>query len=94
MKIEFEVGYLEQHKVFFSFNKFWGGVVIKVDGKKIIGDLRTISFSLTKAYQFRVGSKEFHEVKIEKIRPLLFAGFRSNDYKVYVDGVLVKECRD
>ena len=52
------------------------------------------SVNLVKQYEFKVGQKEIHNIRIEKIRPLLFAGFRTNDYKIYVDGNLYKEFKD
>jgi hypothetical protein len=38
-----------------------------------------------------VGSAEKHKVVLEKQRPLLFAGFRSQVYRVFVDDKLVHE---
>ena len=32
-----------------------------------------------------------HAVTVEKIRPLLFAGFRPSNYRIFVDGQLVAE---
>jgi len=34
-----------------------------------------------------------HAVTVEKIRPLLFAGFRPSNYRIFVDGQLVAEHR-
>ena len=34
-----------------------------------------------------------HAVTVEKIRPLLFAGFRPSNYRILVDGQLVAEHR-
>ena len=42
------------------------------------------SINLTKTYEFLVGEKEIYKVKIEKIRKLLFAGFRRTKYKVFI----------
>jgi hypothetical protein len=34
-----------------------------------------------------------HAITVEKIRPLLFAGFRPSNYRIFVDGQLVAEHR-
>ena len=34
-----------------------------------------------------------HAVTVEKVRPLLFAGFRPSNYRILVDGQLVAEHR-
>jgi hypothetical protein len=34
-----------------------------------------------------------HSVTVEKVRPLLFAGFRPSNYRIFVDGQLVAEHR-
>ena len=94
MKFTVEIGNKEKHQISYSFNKFWGNVNISVDGKTIERDLRTYSLELTKSYQFSVGEKERHDIIIEKIRPLIHAGFRSNTYRIFVDGRLLKEFKD
>ena len=48
------------------------------------------SFKLLRSWERQVGP---HLVRIEKRRPLLFAGFRPSDYRVYVDGRLIVETR-
>jgi len=75
----------------FEFNQFLGNLSIKVDGNDRINDFRAFSFKLTKTYEFEVGNKEKHQVKIEKIRKLVLAGFRKTKYKVYIDGILDKD---
>ena len=90
MKFTVEIGEKEKQVIYFSFNKFWGNIKISVNGKTIIRDLRMFSFDLVKPYEFKVGDKEIHNVRIEKIRPLVLAAMRSNDYKVYVDGKFYK----
>ena len=94
MKFTVEIGENEKQVIFFSFNKFWGNIKISVNGKTIIRDIRTFSVDLVKSYEFKVGEKEIHNIRIEKIRPLLLAGLRSNEYKVYVDGEFYKIFRD
>jgi hypothetical protein len=48
------------------------------------------SFSLTRVWRHQVGE---HEVEIEKVRPLLLAGFRPNKFTVRVDGQVVAQAR-
>lgn len=40
-----------------------------------------------------VGSPESHRVVIEKERERWFAGLRPSNYRIFVDQVLIKECR-
>lgn len=44
------------------------------------------SFRLAQAWDRSIGS---HSVRVEKVRPLLFAGFRSQEFRIFVDGRLV-----
>jgi spermidine/putrescine-binding protein len=94
MKFTVEIGKEEKQVISYSFNKFWGTVKIMVNGKKVKSDLRMYSFDLSKTYEFIVGLNEKHDIKIEKIRPLFNAGFRSNTYKIFVDDQLFKEFKD
>ena len=89
--IEFDlvVGDHERHLVHFSFNQVWGPLSITVDGKKVVGDFRWASTRTTKRYRLMVGDIERHDVLIEKSRPLLFAGFRKQTCRVFVDNVQV-----
>jgi hypothetical protein len=45
-------------------------------------------FKLTRTWEVDIAS---HKVVIEKVRPLLFPGFRPNSYKIFVDHQLVAE---
>ncbi|PSK94021.1 hypothetical protein [Taibaiella chishuiensis] len=94
MKFEFEVGAKEKHTVSFRFNKFWGGLKIKVDGETKVSDFRMYSPGLVETYRLIVGVQESYEVRIDKIRPQFFAGFRSNEYKVYLNDMLYKSYKD
>lgn len=94
MKFSIDIGKNEKHSISYSFNKFWGNVSIKVNDKKIISDFRMFSTSLTNSYEFEIGIAEKHKIKIEKIRPLAFAGFRTNRYLVFLDGKFLKEFLD
>ena len=89
MQMTFRVGHQEIHEVMFSFDKFWGRLLITVDGQSVVDTVQTFSFSRTKVWEFPVGHHERHLVRIEKHRQTFFAGFRPQPVLVYVDGVLV-----
>ncbi|MEU4619679.1 hypothetical protein AB0G04_06840 [Actinoplanes sp. NPDC023801] len=91
MLLTFDVGVDERHTVQFSFNKFWGGLSIKVDGCNVVKTVRFASAELVKRYNFVVGVHEQHYVTIEHHRELMFAGFRPQPVLAYVDGVLVAQ---
>ncbi|MEU8183568.1 hypothetical protein AB0B85_17015 [Micromonospora sp. NPDC049044] len=91
MKLTFDVGVQERHEVSFSFDKFFGRLAILVDGHPVHQELRVMSVDLVKRYDFPVGQHERHAVRIEKERKLLFAGFRPQRVRAYVDGRLVAE---
>jgi len=91
MQLEFDVGVGERHRVVFSFNKAIGNLSITVDGTPVVGDFRFASVSTVKTYEFVVGDREKHTVRIDKHRATLFAGFRPQPVYAYVDGVLVAE---
>lgn len=93
MRFQFVVGRAERHQVDFSFDQFTGRLVIAVDGAPVVNELRIASVSVTKRYDFAVGTTERHDVAVEKIRPVLFAAFRPSTYKVYVDGALAQTHR-
>jgi hypothetical protein len=94
MKFTVEIGNEEKQVINYSFNKFWGNVKITVNGKKVKDDFRLYSLDLVKTYEFIVGLNERHDIKIQKIRPLFNAGFRSNTYRIFVDNELFKEFKD
>ena len=81
----------ELHEVVFEFDKFWGKLVITVDGVPVVKDLRLASLDLAKTYSFEVGTTESHQVVIEKRRERFFAGFRPQTVRAFVDGALVAE---
>jgi len=67
-----------------------------VDGRKVAQEspfslFTHFSFHQKQRYEFSVGKTETHKVVLEKDRPLLFAGFRSQIYRVFVDGLLVHQ---
>lgn len=91
LKFIFSVGENEIHEIEFKFNQCWGNLHILVDGEKIIGSYRQFSDSLTRTFELNVGIEEIHQVRIEKIRKLVFAGFREHVGKVYIDEYLLYE---
>ena len=91
LDFEFEVGEAERHRVHFHWNQFWGISEIDVDGRKVIRKVRPFGFAITSRYRFTVGERERHEVLIEKKRPLLYAGFRPQVVRVFIDGQFVSE---
>ncbi|MFS8084363.1 MAG: hypothetical protein ACMG6H_01940 [Acidobacteriota bacterium] len=90
MKFSFMVGVAEQHQVDFSFDQFIGNLEIRVDGQTAVKDFRMLSLSLTKRYEFTVGTREQHQIAIEKKRKLFLAGLRPQQYSVFIDGQLVQ----
>jgi hypothetical protein len=84
--VKFEVGESEQHEVVYSWDQMWGSRSIKVDGKAIQKSRTVLSFSLKQMNEFQVGVTEKHDVRIEKTRQLLFAGFRPQKIQAFVDG--------
>lgn len=89
MQLTFDVGSAERHQVLFAFDKTWGRLTITVDGVSVVDEVRLASLSLTKVYEFTVGTNEQHVVRIEKKRALFLAGFRPQPVTAYVDGVAV-----
>ena len=90
MQFSFGVGVSEQHQVDFSFDQFIGNLEIRVDGQPLVKDFRLLSLKLTKRYEFEVGTQERHQIAIEKKRKLFLAGFRPQQYRVFIDGQLVQ----
>jgi hypothetical protein len=84
------VGVQEQHQIDFSFDQVIGNLEIRVDGERLVKDFRMLSLKLTKRYEFTVGSQEQHHIAIEKKRKLFLAGFRPQQYRVFIDGQLVQ----
>ena len=89
--MSFEVGVSERHTVVFSFDKFWGGLSITVDGVNVVKTVQFVSVDLVQSWDFVVGVQERHVVHVEKHRKALLAGFRPQPVYAYVDGVLVAQ---
>jgi hypothetical protein len=90
MQFSFLVGVQEQHQVDFSFDQFIGNLEIRVDGQALVKDFRMLSLKLTKRYEFTVGNQEQHQIALEKKRKLFLAGFRPQQYRIFIDGQLVQ----
>ncbi len=90
MQFSFMVGVQEQHQIDFSFDQVIGNLEIRVDGERLVKDFRMLSLKLTKRYEFTVGLQEQHHLAIEKKRKLFLAGFRPQQYRVFIDGQLVQ----
>jgi len=86
-----EVGKKERHTVTFAFEKYLGNLSIKVDGRTFVRTVQVLSFKTVQTWELLVGVNEKHAVRIEKYRPRLFAGFRPQLVKAYVDDKLVAE---
>lgn len=85
------VGVQEQHHVHFEFDKFWGNLVIAIDGQPLVGTLQMFSVSTVSAWEVVVGVQERHLVRFEKHRKVFFAGFREQPVYAFVDGVCVAQ---
>ena len=90
MQFSFRIGTQEPHQVDFSFDQFAGNLEIRVDGQPLVKDFRMLSLRLTKRYEFTVGSREIHQIAIEKKRKLFLAGFRPQRYRIFIDGQLAQ----
>lgn len=93
MRMAFPVGETERHEVVFTFDQFWGGLTISVDGETVVRTVRVLSFSTLAQWDLDVGQAERHHVRIEKRRLVLFAGARPQTVTAFVDGVQVTEQR-
>ncbi|GAA3398609.1 hypothetical protein [Cryptosporangium minutisporangium] len=91
MRLAFDVGVHERHRVEFSFSKAWGWLTISVDGQRVRSDLHIASIQLVQTFDLVVGVQERHAVRIEKHRERMFGGFRPQPVYAYVDGRLVAQ---
>jgi hypothetical protein len=96
MRFALEVGTHEKTRIEVCRNPWWGRMKISANGALVAArspwNLSThFSFEFVKRYEFTVGDNEKHKVGIEHERPRLLAGFRRQEYRVYVDGQLVEE---
>jgi hypothetical protein len=88
-----EVGTTETHAVHLHFNHWFGQVHITVDGEDAASRWRMFTISPTQRFEFPVGTREHHDVVIEKTRQSVLGGFRSQTCRVIVDNHIVAEYR-
>jgi len=77
----------------FRRDQMWGKTELSVGNQIVVLQSPTdpathVSLELSKAWECQFGD---HLIRIEKTRPLLFAGFRPHDYRVVVDGQVVAQ---
>lgn len=90
VKLEFEI---DGTTIEFARNPFTGQCTLNTDaGEKVLASslnpFTHFSAKLTRQWQCSING---HQVIVEKERPLLFAGFRPQTYRIFVDGKLVQE---
>jgi hypothetical protein len=91
MELRFEVGTNERHEVAYSWDQMWGRESLAVDGIGVLKTVQVMSFSLVRVREVTVGEVERHQVRVEKRRELILAGFRPQVITAYVDDEKVAE---
>ena len=91
MEIKLCLGENEKTDLVIKRNWITGGFYYLENGKKNViksslNPSTHFNFQRKKTYEFVVGDREKKEIKIEHIRPLILAGFRSQSFIVYVNG--------
>ena len=81
--------------VIFTRDWFTGSAKLSVDGLEVIlqnplNPATHFSLTLKESWVAYVGERV---LLIEKTRPLIFAGFRPQTYRLFVDGAIVTERR-
>lgn len=85
----FNIGVTEVHQIDIRFDQFWGKFQIFVDGVVAVDRLFIFDFSTSRDFDLWVGVHEKHHVRINKTRPLFFAGFQPHTYTIMIDNVVV-----
>lgn len=88
MQHTFSIGFQERHTIDVRFDQFWGKFEVYVDGIKAINRLFIFDFSFSRDFDLWVGIHEKHHVRINKSRPVFFAGFQPHTYTIWIDGVM------
>lgn len=75
----------------FQRSNVWGSVSASVNGRRVFSvspfNLTTLlGTSAVRRYRFTITEPERIEVVVEKHRPLVLAGFRNNEYRVFANG--------
>jgi hypothetical protein len=92
MKFTVQIG-SKPSRLDFYRSPWFGAMRILLDGH-LIAERSSLSYSthwnfqLLKRYEFRA---DIHDVVVEHQRPLLFAGFRPQTFRVLVDGTVVHQ---
>lgn len=92
MQIDFKAG---DQNLRFKRNWFTGRAILETpDGSETLSSpyaaTTHISLSLNETW---FASFRSHAITIEKVRPLLMAGFRPQNYQIFVDGDVVASAR-
>ena len=95
MEILIQLSGKEKSELIIKRNWFTGSFVYILNGQrhiiKSVLDLSThFSVRLKKQYEFEIGDIEVHKIKIEHTRPLIFAGFRPQQFDIFIDGDFYK----
>lgn len=93
MDLSFDVGVSERHRVCFSFRRLSGALAITVDGADVVRETRAVSPKRLAAWDFVVGERERHEVRIEKHRRGRLSRLRRQAVSAFIDGRLVAQAR-
>jgi len=96
MELVIQLAGVEKTELIIRRNWFTGRFVYIENGesnllKSPLNPSAHFSLRLKKVYEFVVGNKEKHRVKVEHIRPLLLAGFRPQKFNVYINDELKKQ---
>ena len=88
MDLDFSIG---QTPAKLTRGWFWGGMKLVTPTSSIwlqhpLNLSTHFEFGLKRSWQRCING---HDVRVEKTRPLLLAGFRDQSYQVFVDGSLV-----
>ena len=91
MQFSFDIGNRQTTRIDFFRDSFMGTVSITADGEEVYSEsafnpLTHGNLSLKRQYCFSITDPEYHDIVIEKTRPIFLAGFRQSRYEVYCDG--------
>ena len=87
--VQFTVGQRETHDISYRWDQTWGWLTVTVDGVLVVKSLVIFSFRLVRVFEFVVGNREQHTIRIEKRRPLVGSFARPQPITAYVDGDVV-----
>lgn len=61
------------------------------DGRRALREVHIFGVDTVRRYEFTIGGSERLSVRLEKIRPALFAGFRRQGFHVVFNDALIAE---